>query len=238
VVALAVIGLLVVLGIVAVNPKAAPERISEGPTDIPPLVPPAPAAAEEPASASFQQHSRVPGYKASFYVLGFVTNTSPFAIDKPKITVILLDKSGNEVTTRVGFAEDDWLAPQAKSPVEVLIADPPAHDQLSFEVVARKADFTPEMASGLRLQVLEPPHVTFGKSWALSGKVFNEGSKPARFVKVEVLAFDNDNRLIGLDTTYADGESLAPGASARFRAMPLYAEAPLRFEYSVSGRVP
>jgi len=196
----------------------------------------APSTPEVPASATFDVHSRISGYQSSFYVLGFVKNTSPFPIDKPKVTAVLLDKSGKELTSRDGYAEGDVLAPQATAPIKVLISDPPAFDHLSYEVVPAKATYFPEKAAGLRLEILEAPHVTSGSGWEVTGKVFNGGTQTARFVNVLVLAFDTNNHLIGLDSTYADGESLAAGASARFRAMPLYDAAPHHFQYLVSGQ--
>jgi hypothetical protein len=192
---------------------------------------------EAPASATFDEQSRIPGYQSSFYVLGFVTNTSPFSLEKPKITAVLLDKSGKEQATRDGFAESDVLAPQAIAPIKILISDPPAHSSIKFEVVARKASYFPEAAAGLRLEVLEAPHATFGSSWEVTGKVVNGGSRGARFVNIQVQAFDAASHLIGLDSTYVDGEAIAPGASGRFRAMPLYEKPPHHFKYTVSGQV-
>lgn len=194
------------------------------------------AEPEVPATASFQLESRAAGYKKSFYALGFVTNTSPFTIDKPKITAVLLDKAGKELATRDGYGECDSLAAHATAPVKVLVNEPPAFDELRFEVVAKKADYVPEPATDLRLEVLEKPHPTFGTSWEVTGKVFNEGKEQARFVKIDVLAFDAQNKLIGLDFTYVDGEALAAGASGRFRALPLYDSAPHHFKLEVSGR--
>jgi hypothetical protein len=194
------------------------------------------AAPEVPASATFEPQSHVSGYQSSFYVLGFVTNTSPFTIDKPKITAVLLDKSGKELATRDGFAESDALPPKAVAPVKILISDPPAHASLKFELVARKADYIPEQTAGLKLEVLEAPHQTFGSSWEVTGKVVNGGSQAARFVNIQVQAFDAANKLVGLDSTYVDGEVIAPGASGRFRAMPLYDSPPHHFKYTVTGR--
>ena len=66
--------------------------------------------------------------------------------------------------------------------------------------------------------------------------MFNEGKQASRFVNILVMAFDAKEHLIGLDSTYVDGEAIAPGASARFRAMPLYDAPPHHFKYSFSGR--
>lgn len=200
------------------------------------LVTPPPAEPVAPATASFVLENRVAGYKSSFYLLGFVTNTSPFTIDKPKLTAVLVDQSGKEVATRDGYAHSEALAPKATAPFKLLVSDPPAHARYSIEIVARKASYVPEQASDLRLEILEQPHATFGNSWQVSGKVFNDGKQGARFVKIDVLAFDDKNKLIGLDYTYVDGERLAAGASGRFRALPLYQSTPHHFRFDVSGK--
>ena len=88
----------------------------------------------------------------------------------------------------------------------------------------------------MRLEVLEKPHPSFANSWEATGKVFNEGKQSARFVKIDVLAFDATDKLVGLDFSYVDGERIAAGASARFRVMPLYHSAPHHFKFEVSGR--
>ncbi len=193
-------------------------------------------ASEQPASATFEAHGHASGYQSSFYVLGFVKNTSPFTIDKPKVTAVLFDEAGKELATRDGYAEGEVLASQASAPVKILVSDPPKYARIGFEVVARKASYLPEDSAGLRLEILEAPHSTGGGSWELTGKVFNEGKLASRFVNILVLALDAKERLLGLDSTFVDGESIAPGASARFRAMPLYDAPPNHFKYVVSGR--
>jgi hypothetical protein len=128
------------------------------------------------------------------------------------------------------------LPPKATAPVKLLVSDPPAHDRINVEIVAKKATYIPETIGDLRLEILEKPHTTFGSSWEVTGKVFNDGKQGARFVKIDVLAFDATDKLMGLDYTYVDGEKLAAGASGRFRAMPLYHSAPHHFKFEVSGR--
>jgi hypothetical protein len=224
------------------EPPATPARLATTDPVLPPakngavVVAPAPVVSEVPASATFRLESRVSGYQSSFYLLGFVTNTSPFTIDKPKLTAVLVDKSGKELGTRDGYADSDALPPKATAPVKLLVSDPPAHDHFNVEVVAKKASYIPEAAGNLRLEVLEKPHSTFASTWEVTGKVFNDGKQGARFVKIDVLAFDATDKLVGLDYAYVDGERLAAGASGRFRVMPLYDAAPHHFKFEVSGR--
>ncbi len=190
---------------------------------------------EPPATATFELHGRKSGYQTSFYVLGMVKNTSPFPVDKPKVVVVLRDKSGKELTSRDGYAERDVLPPGASSPIKVLVSDPPAHHELAFEVVARRSIFQPGEVDGLKVEEEGTPRQNFG-TWEISGKVLHQGSVPARFVKVELLIRNKAGKLIGIESTYADGERLDPNASARFRVSALLDEKPETIELSVSAR--
>ena len=75
--------------------------------------------------------------------------------------------------------------------------------------------------------------------WKIAGKVHNKGTTPAEFVRVDVLAYDSDDKLANLGFTYADAEVLKPGDSARFDTTLLGAGKRdfTRFEFHVSGKV-
>jgi hypothetical protein len=187
------------------------------------------------ATARFEFQNRITGYETSFYVLGFVTNTSAFAVDRPKVTAGLHDAKGVEVGSADGFAEGDTLDPGKSAPVKILVREPPVFKDMTFEAVATHASAHAPAAEGLRVDVLQAPHEVMG-SWEVSGKIHNGGPSTARFVNVRVLAFDDADHLVGLDMTYADGQTLPAGSDARFRITPLYDKAPHRFEYSVSAQ--
>ena len=193
---------------------------------------------EPPASARFEFQSKASGHEASFYVLGWVTNTSPFAIDRPKVVAVLVDAAGKEVGTRQGFSSANDLGPGEKSAIKVLITDPPEYAELRYEVVARKASYRTPRAASLRVEPVKPARASFGNAWDVSGKVFNDGTEPAKFVRVTVLAYDGQGGLIGVNETYADRatEGLAPGAAARFTAPHSFPGiTPARFEFQVDG---
>lgn len=198
-------------------------------------------AAPEPevqASATFEFQRTQSGYKTSFYALGFVTNTSPFVIDKPKVIAVLLDAQGQEVATDFGFAARDVLAPDERSPIKILISEPPEHASIRYEVVARKASYIPAQATGLRIEPMPPRPAQFGKdTWELAGKVHNEGAQSAKFVSVEIQALDVDGKLVGLGTTYADAEVLAPGGVARYSSQVMLADKADHFEFAIGSRI-
>jgi hypothetical protein len=223
---------------VSVEPRAST------PTHTPPSTISAPVVeipAPEPkpqASATFEFQRTQSGYKTSFYALGFVTNTSPFVIDKPKVIAVLLDAQGNELGTDFGFAARDVLAPNERSPINILISEPPEHASIRYEVVVREASYIPTQAEGLRIEPMTPRPAQFGEdAWELEGKVHNEGTQSAEFVSIEIQALDSEGKLVGLGTTYADAEVLAPGGVARYSSRVTLADKADHFEFAISSRI-
>jgi len=197
------------------------------------------ATAEQPATASFEFHTLEPGYRSSFYALGIVTNTSTFTIDKPKVTAVLFNAQGDEVGTSSGYGARNKLEPGQRSPVKILIKDPPDHDSIRYETVARRSTWTPDLVAGLRVEASEPKPASFGNHrWEVSGKVHNDGAQRAKFVNIEIQALDADGKLIGLGSSYADGEVLEPNSDARWSTSVTAAGSVDRFEYAVTGRLP
>ena len=169
---------------------------------------------EVPVHATFEPEHRRSGGGTNFYVYGWVSHDAPYTIDKPKINAVLLDASGKELRTDFGYAED--LVPAgARVPAMVLVMDPPKHETIQYEVVARKASYIPPKVEGLRLEHGDVTRDQFSGS-RVQGKVWNDGTGPARFVKITVHGYDAAGKLLGFDYTFADAEVLDAGASARF----------------------
>ena len=215
----------------ASEPRSRPAAVT---TRVGPAAEPEPVV---PATAEFELHGTRASVKDTFYVLGFVTNTSPFTIGKPKLTVALLDDVGNEVGTANGFAEADVLEPGERAPASVIVKDPPAHVSFAVEVSPRRANWIPPEVSGLELESNEAQRGSFGSSFEISGRVHHRGTQPAKFVRVQVLGFDANDKLMGVYFTYADAERLEPGSSARFASRSMFFDGePARFELQVRGR--
>ena len=224
------------------------EPLSSAPVTTPVANPNPRASAPAPAkvkvepevapSATFEFHSKYGSSGTSYYILGEVTNTSPFAIGQPKVNVVLLDAQGQEVGTDFGFAEADALDAGASAPIKILVSDPPEHAEIRYELVPKKPFYIPAKVSGLRVEPMPPKAARFGNNrFEIEGKVFNEGEQPAKFVEVVIKGVNAEGKIVGLDSTYADGDVLAPGSMARFKALSVATSGPVdHFEFSVDAR--
>jgi len=190
---------------------------------------------EAPAVATFVMDHRRPSHASTFYAAGFVTNESPYTIERPKITAVMKDASGAEVATTFGFA-DDVIAAGGKQGVQVLVMEPPPFATIEFEIAAKKATYISAGIEGLTIKPGPIEPAKFGDGFRVAGMVMHGGTVPARFVHVRALAFDGAGKLLGVDHTYADAEVLQPNATARWDiSTQPFGSKPVRWEFSVKA---
>ena len=186
-------------------------------------------------SARFELHHRRPSSGTTFFAIGLVINESPYVIDTPKITAVLKDEAGAEVGTAFGYA-NDVIGAGATEAAQVLVMNPPAFANIEFEIDARKATYIPAKVEGLRVEPGPVERAEYGRRFKVHGRVVHGGSVPARFIRVSVFALDGDGKVLGMDFTYANVETLQPGASSRFDlSMQQYSEQPAKWEFTVAA---
>lgn len=197
----------------------------------------APAEQTAPATGEFTLESTRPAGNHGLWIYGYFHNTSPFTLGKTKITAVFYDKDGREIGQDSGYTEDDVIAADARAHTVLLASDaPPVYDRIGFEVRPERPSYLPAQVEGLELEVDAPRRDDF-LGWKYAGKVHNRSGKPARFVKVQVLGFDQSDKFAGHAYTYASADALEDGATARFDGSLLGSSADFkRFEFRVSGQ--
>ncbi|MCB9763315.1 MAG: hypothetical protein H6739_26350 [Alphaproteobacteria bacterium] len=224
--------------VVAVQPKEPEYTLPDAPaiTWVEPSTTSSDVAPPEEPAATFTMHSTRMSLGTTFYVYGEIENTTrTVTLDKVEVVVVLKDEAGDEVGTDHGYAVRDVVPPGGRTPISILVSDPPPFASMEFEVVPKKATWTPTQVEGLRVEA--GPLVQDRSFWKATGKVFNEGSVDARFVEIEIVGRDAEGLIVGVDTTYAKGDVLKAGSSARFdTSMVSFARTPTKVEYAVSGR--
>jgi len=196
-------------------------------------------AAEQTAAATAEftlESARTSGGN-TLWIYGYFRNTSPFTLGKTKITAVLYDKEDQEIGQGTGYTEDDVIAADARVPAVVLVTDAPAvYARIGFEVSPQRPTYLPAEALGLEIEAEAPSRGNYF-GWKYVGKVHNKSGQAAKFVKVNVLAFDQNDKFAGHAYTYASADALADGATARFDGLLLSSEVDFkRFEFRVSGQ--
>ena len=212
--------------------EGAPVAASEGRVSVA-----APKEEVAPATAEFTLETVDRTGTGAVWIYGYLRNTSPFTLGKTKITAVFYDAAGAEVGQGSGYTGPDVIAAQERVPTVLLVSDAPAsYERLAFEVQAQRPSYVPAQVEGLEL-VADPPRVDRTLGWRFVGKVHNRSGQPARFVRVDVFGFNDEDKLAGHTFTYASADALADGATARFEATMYGSKAALkRFEFAVRGQ--
>jgi hypothetical protein len=175
--------------------------------------------------------SRV-GTGRGYWVLGMIHNPHAHVITDARAQVRLLDAEGKTVAESDAAIERS-LAPDARAPVAVLVAEPVEHERL--ELHASGVPSTAEPAASLPLTLEhEPPQRADLGGYFVRGKVTNSGTATVEGARLEVQGLDQSGRLLGVDWLQLD--PIAAGATIEFDLGELrYEQAPAKFVIELVG---
>lgn len=161
----------------------------------------------------------------AIWFFGEVRNDGDQTRASIELRVFLLDAAGAELLSHTSYADLDYLAPNEVAPFTVLFTDDdgPLPEFASYKIEVRSRAPSIEVKSTVReIMVSGEPVVgrrAFGSSIYVSGAVRNNAERPAQFVSVIVVLYDNEDNVVGVGSGYADlpdDDRLARGAVAPF----------------------
>jgi hypothetical protein len=149
----------------------------------------------------------------SLYIVGEVRNNSAGNIRFASVTADLYDANGQLVDTDQGYAQRDIIPPGQVSCFLVLFFDNvPAWT--SYQLSA-EADTTTVEPSALTITSSSVgPDVN---NFELIGQVRNDGATEEEFVKIVGTLYDSNGTVADCDFTFANTQTLAPGATSTWK---------------------
>ena len=128
------------------------------------------------------------------------------------------------------------LLPNGTSPAKVPLPTLTRCPVAEVELVVERPEQVAMYARDLVVEGTTPTRVADG-SWEFTGNVVNKGDRIARYVQVQIEAYDVSGRLVGVDEVFAKGDLLPLGATTRFRLDRVrYGKEPSRFQLTAYGR--
>jgi hypothetical protein len=153
-------------------------------------------------------HSTYTNTIGARYIVGEVKNNGDSNARFVKVTADVFNAQGQLIATDFAYAQRDVINPDSESCFKILLINDPVgfdHYQLNIE-----GDVTTEPVRPLSLfNINDGPNTL---SYELIGQVLNEGAESLEFVKIIGTLYDSSNMVIGCDFTYANLDTLAPGA--------------------------
>jgi protein kinase-like protein len=160
----------------------------------------------------------------ALWFFGEVRNDGAESREAVEVRVILRDSAGKEIASQTGFAHLSYLKPGEISSFNVLFNDndapAPKYADYTIEVRSRKADFQPRYTvRDLRVgDDLKVGRDTLG-FLGISGRVYNDGEAPAKFVHLHAVFYDAGGAVVGVADTFAttgEDKIVPAGADAPF----------------------
>jgi hypothetical protein len=149
---------------------------------------------------------------SSLYIAGEIINNTSSNVRFVKIHATLRDANGNVVDSDYTYSDIDILIPEMKSPFMVLLWDPPAWSSYELSVTWSTTYEHPHA-----LEILN--HTTYFDSFDafhVVGEIRNQYDTERSYIKAFVTLYDTNGQVIGVDYSYTNPHTLAPGQAASF----------------------
>jgi hypothetical protein len=173
---------------------------------------------------------------------GELTNTAPNAVEAVRITALLYDSQNNLLAEQPDVIPGDILAAGATTPFTLRFRNgkPAQTVRYELQVSARNAEYNLS-------NYIPPEGFIKGNENALynnqgfltvSGDVVNSTKQPAKFIRVTVTVYDEQNRVVGAESAFLQKSELLPGEVSKYEVT-FYQLAgnANRFVTKVEGRV-
>lgn len=150
------------------------------------------------------------------HIVGEVRNNSSQPMQFVKIVATLSDDAGNLTGTMDTYTMLDILLPGAVAPFDSITNSFAGTKRYTLQVQGRS---TTEMPRKDLVVLNSKTSIDSIKFLHIQGMVQNNGTTPARFVRLVITLYDAKGTVIGAVTTYASLEVLQPGATSPFDAI-------------------
>ncbi len=179
----------------------------------------APATTEAPSELA--EVSDVSYYTDSIggvHFVGLVNNIGRSDLMLVEVIVNLRDQGGTLVASSSGYAALQVVRSGETSPFEVLVFNAPK-EWAKYEVAVQGLEAA--FITPIRTFELISSKGTAGSfgMYTIVGEIKNTGEQPAAYVQVAALLYDASNKLIGVQTTFAQLDKIPPGGTSAFEIL-------------------
>jgi hypothetical protein len=173
---------------------------------------------------------------------GQLTNTSSNAIEAIRITALLYDAQGRVLAEQPDVIPGDILPAGDTTPFTLRFRNgkPPQAVRYELQASARNAEYNLSnyIPQAGFIKGNEEAKYNLQGFLTVSGDIVNSTQQPAKFIRVTVTVFDDQNRVVGAESAFVQKPELLPGEVSKYEVtfFQLAGNAN-RFVTKVEGRV-
>jgi len=186
-------------------------------------------------AGAFELHNQYRSTNRAVWFFGVLANTGKVSA-KYKVNAVTKNAAGEEVGVAVGHLRRPKLEPGESAAMVILQPDAADFETVEIEVVASAFLGTSLVVEGLEISDWKIGGAEDKYLRAVSGKVHNRSGVDARSTSVYLVAFDAEDKVVGLTTVPVDGDTLLAGQSARFTGYLSHHEPAVRWTQTAVAR--
>jgi hypothetical protein len=151
---------------------------------------------------------------------GLLTNQSSAPIEAIRITAQLYDTAGRVLAEQANVVPNDVLLVNDTVPFTVRFRTGKPAQAIRYEIQAsaRGADYNLQNYLAPEQFIKGNEKATYNAQGFLSvsGDIVNAAKQPAKFIRVTVTVFDDQNQVVGVESAFAEKSELLPGDVTRY----------------------
>lgn len=190
-----------------------------------------PAATEVPLYVAILSSSDYVDSIGSYWIVGEAQNNSTQPVRSVNIIATFYNDAGEVVGTKTTYTDLDILLPAQKGPFKILADDNPQAARYELQLEAR-----PSAPPETHLQILSANDRADDSYLHIAGEVANQGSAPVEFVKIVATIYDDQGRVVDVDSTYSSLDTIPAGGKSPFEIQIFKRDGFARYELQAQGR--
>lgn len=164
-------------------------------------------------------HSSFVSSVGTFHVVGEVENMGPQAMAFLSITGTFYDSNNTIIVTESSFATLEIIPPGVKSPFEVVTDQNQAEKVHNYTLAVTESSVTTKNLTKTLIILSNSSHISPSGFLNIVGEVKNNGSSESTTNLVAATCYDENGKVVAIESGFTDPQNLNPEQTAQFNLM-------------------
>ena len=165
-------------------------------------------------------HSSFISSVGTFHVVGEVENTGSQSVAFVTITGTFYDSNNTMIVTESSFATLEIIPPGVKSPFQVIVTDQNQAEKVhNYSLAVTDSSVTTKNLTKTLIILSNSSHISLSGFLNIVGEVKNNGSSESTSTRVAATCYDENGKVVAIESGFTDPQNLNPEQTAQFNLM-------------------
>ncbi|OGD53152.1 hypothetical protein A3K80_04440 [Candidatus Bathyarchaeota archaeon RBG_13_38_9] len=165
-------------------------------------------------------HSSFVSSVGTFHVVGEVENMGSQSVAFVTITGTFYDSNNTMIVTESSFATLEIIPPGVKSPFQVIVTDQNQAEKVhNYSLAVTDSSVTTKNLTKTLIILSNSSHISLSGFLNIVGEVKNNGSSESTSTRVAATCYDENGKVVAIESGFTDPPNLNPEQTAQFNLM-------------------